>query len=107
MQLKGHNNIWSLGDCSNISNNKFGYLGADQGDCLGKGLVGKLHSNAVVPEWKGDKDNNILVPVGKKEGMAYLGGTTLGPCLTQMIKGDCFVGMQRGAMNLNKTDLVW
>jgi len=70
MQVKGHDNLYALGDCAALDNNKHGYLASVQGGMLADAIVKKAKGKKV----KAYKTPPlaIVTPTGTDTGVAQM-----------------------------------
>ena len=70
MQVKGYNNLYALGDCAALDNNKHGYLASVQGGMLADAIVKKAKGKKVKP-YK-TPPLAIVTPTGTDTGVAQM-----------------------------------
>jgi NADH dehydrogenase FAD-containing subunit len=70
MQVKGYNNLYALGDCAALDNNKHGYLASVQGGMLADAIVKKSKGKKVKP-YK-TPPLAIVTPTGTDTGVAQM-----------------------------------
>ncbi|KAH6762629.1 oxidoreductase family protein [Perilla frutescens var. hirtella] len=101
-KVKGHDNIFAIGDITDIPELKQGYLAQGHAAIVAKNLklLMKGQSESKLSTYK-PASPFALVSLGKKEGVAQMMCLTLSGRVPGMIKsGDLFVGMTRKNLGL-------
>ncbi|MEH6477258.1 MAG: FAD-dependent oxidoreductase [Sneathiella sp.] len=70
MRVKGHDNLYSLGDCADLDSHKHGYLASVQGGYLAKMLIKTMKGKKVKP-YK-TPPLVVITPTGTNSGVAEL-----------------------------------
>ncbi|GMN61000.1 hypothetical protein TIFTF001_030080 [Ficus carica] len=103
LRVRGYQNVFGIGDITDIKEMKQGYLAKKHAQVVGKNLKllltgGKEHKMA---KYKTGSDL-ALVSLGRKEGVAQFPFMTISGCIPGKIKsGDLFVGKTRKELGLN------
>ncbi|KAG6430297.1 hypothetical protein SASPL_108361 [Salvia splendens] len=101
-RVKGHNNIFAIGDITDVPELKQGYLAQGHAAVVAKNvkLLMKGQSESKLATYK-PASAFALVSLGKKEGVAQMMCLTLSGRIPGMIKsGDLFVGASRKNLGL-------
>ncbi|XP_037445839.1 apoptosis-inducing factor homolog B-like [Triticum urartu] len=103
LRVKGYNNIFAIGDITDIPEIKQGYLAQKHALLVAKNL--KLLIKGAPPSKLATYSTGFplaIVSLGRKEGLAQLPYLTLTGCIPGMLKSkDLFVGKTRKQMGLN------
>ncbi|KAF7083606.1 hypothetical protein CFC21_087377 [Triticum aestivum] len=103
LRVKGYNNIFAIGDITDIPEIKQGYLAQKHALLVAKNL--KLLIKGSPPSKLATYSTGFplaIVSLGRKEGLAQLPYLTLTGCIPGMLKSkDLFVGKTRKQMGLN------
>ncbi|GFP95666.1 apoptosis-inducing factor homolog a [Phtheirospermum japonicum] len=103
LRVKGHNNIFAIGDITDIPELKQGYLAQAHASVAAKNLKAliKGQSERKLSSYKPASSPIAFISLGRKEGVAQIMRLTMVGCLPGKIKsGDLFVGMTRKALGL-------
>ncbi|GFP95663.1 apoptosis-inducing factor homolog b [Phtheirospermum japonicum] len=103
LRVKGHDNIFAIGDITNIPELKLGYLAHAHAALAAKNLklLMKGESESNLSSYK-PASPQAIVSLGRREGVAQIMCLTIAGRIPGMIKsGDMFVGRTRKALGLN------
>ncbi|MEH6345736.1 MAG: FAD-dependent oxidoreductase [Bermanella sp.] len=90
LRVRPYNNIFAIGDCSNVKEAKLGNLANMQGKELAKNMV-RLLKGKGFKEYKTNPDK-VLLPTGRKSGLAQLPfAVTTAKLLVNMKQKDLFI----------------
>lgn len=103
LRVRGHQNVFGIGDITDIKEMKQGYIAHQHAQVVGKNLKqvlkgGKEHKLAT---YKAASSELAIVSLGRKEGVAQFPFITISGCIPGKIKsGDLFVGKTRKELGL-------
>ncbi|KAL3616397.1 hypothetical protein CASFOL_039787 [Castilleja foliolosa] len=103
LRVKGHNNIFAIGDITDIPELKQGYLAQAHAAVAAKNVKAliKGENEKKLASYKAASSAVAFISLGRKEGLAQIMGLTILGCLPGKIKsGDLFVGKTRKALSL-------
>lgn len=102
LRVKGHSNIFAIGDITDINEMKQGYLAQEHAALVAKN-VQILVTGGPESKFGSYKPANALaiITLGRKNAVAQFPFATISGCIPRMIKSkDLFVGMTRKKMGL-------
>lgn len=89
LQVKGHPNVFGIGDINDVEENKQGYLAQMQGIIAAKN-INRLISNSQsskLTRYKKSKKTTLMVALGRKNGASNFGKMSAGASVTSRLKG--------------------
>lgn len=100
MRVKGHANIFAIGDISDVKEMKQGYLAQIHADIVAKNIKLLMNGKDKLTPYKSGTQMAIVTQ-GKKEGVAQISCLTMSGRIPGMMKsGDLFVTKTRKALGL-------
>ncbi|KAG9144636.1 hypothetical protein Leryth_020245 [Lithospermum erythrorhizon] len=100
MRVKGHSNIFAIGDITNVKELKQGYLAQMHADVVGKNIKLLMQGKDKLSSYKGGPQMAVI-SLGKKEGVAQIASFTISGRIPGMMKsGDLFVSKTRKTLGL-------
>ncbi|GAA0155838.1 hypothetical protein Leryth_002802 [Lithospermum erythrorhizon] len=101
LRVKGHTNIFAIGDITDINEMKQGYLAQMHSGVVAKNITSLASGKEKLEAYKGGPEMAI-VSLGRKEAVAQISGMAMSGWIPGKIKsGDMFVSKTRKTLGLN------
>eukprot|EP00924_Labyrinthula_sp_SR-Ha-C_P003473 augustus_masked-scaffold_15-processed-gene-10.54-mRNA-1 protein AED:1.00 eAED:1.00 QI:0/-1/0/0/-1/1/1/0/548 len=92
LQLTTRENVFAVGDINDVNENKQGYLAEKQAKVVADNILLLSKNKVKLKRYEPGKKTEILVPVGKSDGVSLAAGRLWGAEFTKRVKGnDLFV----------------
>lgn len=87
LQLVGEDNVFALGDLTDLNEIKLAYLAETQAGVVSKNLATLIKNGTSLKEYKVAKTAVMLLPFGRNKGVTVFSGLVIGNTMTSLGKG--------------------